>query len=199
MKTVVLDIGGVCYAAPAPDEAWWARWAPACGVGPGELAHQFWHGPDVESANIGAISADDYYARAALRLGVAAGVVHAMVRELFVGEIDQAFIDVVRGLRRQGAPVSALTNSWSSAAELMARPELQGLFDLVISSADVGAAKPGEEIFRIAAQRLDVPAAELVFVDDDARNVATARSLGWRGIQFVTADQCAQELTEALA
>lgn len=162
-----------------------------------DLARGFWHGPDVELANVGAISAEDYYARASSRLGIDADLVRAMVRELFVGEVNREFAAFVRTLRVSGVPVSALTNSWSSQSEIMARPEFHEVFDQVISSADVGMAKPDEGIYHVTMERLSLGCSDLVFVDDSAANVATARELGWKAIHFVSTAQALAEIGAA--
>ena len=152
---------------------------------PDELARRFWHGPDIELANVGAISAEDYYTRSSVRLDLPTDLVRAMVSELFVGEFNHEFAGFVRQLRAAGVPISALTNNWSGESELMARQELRGLFDRVISSADVGTTKPGEAIYRIALERLGRGRGDVLFVDDNVQNVETARSLGWTSIHFV--------------
>jgi putative hydrolase of the HAD superfamily len=91
-------------------------------------------------------------------------------------------------------PVSALTNTLSSEAQLQARPEFAGLFDHVISSHDVGLAKPDPAIFRAALERLGVTAAEAVFVDDLVGHVEAARTLGFTGVHFQTTAQALAEL-----
>jgi epoxide hydrolase-like predicted phosphatase len=197
MRTLVLDLGGVFYPASEPDAAWWSRWASQCAMPADDLAARFWHGPDIERANVGAISAEDYYARSASRLNLAVDLVRAMVVELFVGEPNLALIDFVRALRASGVPVSALTNSWAPETELMARPEFSGLFDHIISSADVGTTKPGDAIYRIVMDRLGLAPADAVFVDDNAGNVAAARALGWEAIRFVDTAQAIAEIDRA--
>lgn len=194
VRTLVLDIGGVLYRGAGPDEAYWTRWAAPCAMQASELAREFWYGPDIELANIGTISADEYYARSSRRLGIASDLVRAMVLELFVGEINYEFAGFVRELRATGVPVSALTNSWWSQTELMARKELAGLFDQIISSADVGKTKPGEPIYHIAMERLQLGHDDSVFVDDTASNVATAHALGWTAIHFVSTEQAIGDL-----
>ena len=71
-----------------------------------------------------------------------------------------------------------------SNADLSLRDRLQGelalhpYFDDIVVSAEVGMAKPRPEIFRLAADRLGLPPAACVFVDDWDKNVEAARAVG---------------------
>jgi FMN phosphatase YigB (HAD superfamily) len=48
----------------------------------------------------------------------------------------------------------------------------------------LGAAKPGEEIYRLFEERAGVRGPEVLFFDDLAENVETARRVGWRAEQI---------------
>ncbi len=58
------------------------------------------------------------------------------------------------------------------------------LFDDVISSAVVGMAKPDHRIYRLAAERLELPVEECLFIDDAERNVEAAREVGMSALHF---------------
>ena len=58
------------------------------------------------------------------------------------------------------------------------------LFDEIVVSADVGMAKPEPKIYVLAAQRLGLPPAECVFIDDLEGNVEAARAAGMHAIHF---------------
>lgn len=60
-------------------------------------------------------------------------------------------------------------------------PELRD-FDLVMMSNEIGMHKPDPAVFRLALELLDIPAANALFVDDLAENVAGAKSVGMAGI-----------------
>jgi HAD superfamily hydrolase (TIGR01509 family) len=53
-----------------------------------------------------------------------------------------------------------------------------------VISGDVGARKPDEAIYRMLISRIGVPAEQIVFVDDRPANLAPARQLGIRTVQF---------------
>ena len=58
------------------------------------------------------------------------------------------------------------------------------LFDDVISSAVVGMAKPDHKIYRLAAERLELPTEECLFIDDLKRNVEAEREVGMSAVHF---------------
>jgi putative hydrolase of the HAD superfamily len=72
------------------------------------------------------------------------------------------------------------------------------LFDMVISSAAVGMAKPEHRIYHLAAQRLRLQPEECVFIDDSERNVTAAREVGMAAVHFRVhhGDDLAAQLAE---
>lgn len=61
---------------------------------------------------------------------------------------------------------------------------IHDLCDTVVSSAEEGVAKPDEEIYRRAADRIGLSPEACVFVDDGDANVRAAEALGMRGIVY---------------
>ncbi len=95
---------------------------------------------------------------------------------------------VVRDLHAGGVAMWGLTN-WS--AELYphapARFEVLGLLEDVVVSGTEGVAKPDPRVFEVLAARVGLPLARLVFVDDNAANVAAGVAAGMDGIVFTDA------------
>jgi putative hydrolase of the HAD superfamily len=190
---LVLDIGGVVYRS-FPDDAFHARWAGRCGHAPEELARRLWTGEHWAKTELGQMSRGDCLARIAAEVGVTPQLAETMVLEAWASQPDEALATFVGALRASGVTVAALTNNAAREAELMARPELARLFDLVVSSADAGLAKPDAAIYRLTEARLGATAEALVFVDDTESNVTAARALGWQGVWFRSTDQALAEL-----
>lgn len=93
-------------------------------------------------------------------------------------------VALVRALR---PPYRAaiLSNADTSLRErLRAGLGIHDLFDAVVSSAEEGIAKPEPAIYRLAAERLGLPPAACVFVDDSEPNVAAAVEMGMYTILF---------------
>jgi putative hydrolase of the HAD superfamily len=87
--------------------------------------------------------------------------------------------------RAKGGRTAFLSNS---GPEVMARVRadhpLEARFDAVVISCEVGLAKPDPRIFRLCLDRLGLPAAAALFVDDRADNVEGAASVGLQTLQF---------------
>jgi HAD superfamily hydrolase (TIGR01509 family) len=71
---------------------------------------------------------------------------------------------------------------------------IQEYFETYVLSFEVGAAKPGREIFERATKEADVEPAETFFVDDRPEHVAGAREYGWQAEVYTTPTQLAADL-----
>ena len=61
---------------------------------------------------------------------------------------------------------------------------LERAFDTVFPSCEVGAAKPAPQYFEEVRRRIDCPRESLFLIDDSLRNVAAAKSCGWRALHY---------------
>lgn len=89
-------------------------------------------------------------------------------------------IEVLADVARAGT-VSLLSNNPSpflAALPMMAPDVVAILGENLVVSAAVGVRKPAPEIFEYALERYGATAADTLFVDDSAENVAGARALG---------------------
>ncbi|HXQ14335.1 MAG TPA: HAD family phosphatase [Caulobacteraceae bacterium] len=198
MPALVLDLGGVVYRS-WPNNAFHSRWAEQLGCEAEALAERLWGGPEWGPAELGQISPEDCYSAVAGRLGITPELVGEIATEAFASHPDEALADKVMSLRRQGVRTAALTNNIQRAATLIARPELQRLFDVVISSADIRLQKPDPAMFRQVEKQLGQAGSDIVFLDDVIMHVAGAISLGWRGILFQSTDQALADMTTEFA
>jgi putative hydrolase of the HAD superfamily len=112
-------------------------------------------------------------------------------------------LEVVRRLRQgvRGRPtrvrMSTLNNESRELNEFRIRHfGLCGLFDVFFSSCWLGVRKPTREIYERVLGMTQAEPERTVFVDDREQNLAPARSLGMKTIQFTSADRLAQSLTE---
>lgn len=119
---------------------------------------------------------------------VAAGLLSRM----FAGFREaEGMTDVVRRVRRAGLRTALLSNSWGADYP---REGWDELFDEVVISGEVGLRKPDPEIYLLCADRLGLPPAQCVFVDDLPPNVRGAAAVGMIGVLHRSVESTVAEL-----
>lgn len=93
--------------------------------------------------------------------------------------LDEALIKDIQKLRNSGKRVVLATNQEKYRTEYMLQQMgFQGAFDKIYSSAHLGLKKPAIEFFAKVTEDLKVPKDEVLFWDDDQRNVDGALEYG---------------------
>jgi putative hydrolase of the HAD superfamily len=106
----------------------------------------------------------------------------------------------LRGLHERGTRLALLTNNVREWEPLWrTKLPVDEIFETVVDSGFVGVRKPDAAIYAIVLERLGLPAAECVFVDDIAVNVDAARELGFAVVHFRDTAQAIGELDALLA
>ena len=72
-------------------------------------------------------------------------------------------------------------------------------FDHIFNSYYLGKGKQDPTLFADVAAVLGLPPTEILFIDDDAGNVARARACGYQGLQYVSQQQFLTELEKVLS
>jgi len=113
--------------------------------------------------------------------------------------INPGMVELATDLR-QHARVALLSNCPAPfLRDLLSLHQFDGLFEQTIISSEVGLAKPDPAIFNLALKRLQIEASAVLFIDDNPRNVAAAKDLGFSAILFESDDKCRCLLQEALS
>jgi putative hydrolase of the HAD superfamily len=138
----------------------------------------------------GAVAQEQFEPRVAALLGVAAP---GLIDRLFAGaKLDERMAETVRRIRAGGTRTGLLSNSWGTTRyprELMAE-----LFDAVVISGEVRMRKPSPEIYALGAERVGLPPADCVFVDDLSVNLAPAAALGMATVHHRTTEDTIGQL-----
>jgi len=87
--------------------------------------------------------------------------------------------DLLCDVRSQGLRTGLVSNSWGDSYD---RTLWDEAFDAVVISGEVGLRKPSMEIFELALSLIDLPAEDVVYVDDEYPNVLAAASYGFRAV-----------------
>ncbi|MFG3436953.1 HAD-IA family hydrolase [Nonomuraea sp. NPDC047897] len=134
-----------------------------------------------------------YWAAVAARLGVRLADVPALVRADVASwsVVDEEMVEVVCELADEGRTLGLLSNIvedlvpvWESGhGRWLAR------FAALTFSCRIGVAKPDPRAYEICAARMGVEPSRVLFIDDNAANVAAAREAGMAAELFTSAAQ----------
>jgi len=105
-----------------------------------------------------------------------------------VGGLVPGTADIMRDLRAAGVPLYALSN-WSAETFPLIRHRFDeiDLFDKIFMSGEYGFAKPDERLYRAAFDGIGMPVEQLIFIDDNLRNIAAAEKLRLKSLVFTDA------------
>ena len=96
-------------------------------------------------------------------------------------------IQALRELRALGLATGVVSNFDHRLEDILEALEITDLLDVVVLPCGSGAAKPDPLIFTRALADLELPAADVAFVGDDAeRDLAGARRVGMRAVNVTT-------------
>lgn len=106
-------------------------------------------------------------------------------------------LEIVETLAASGVPLYAITNfgadTWAGFRPTA--PIFDRFRDIVVSG-DEKLVKPDAAIFELAQRRFRHAPHEMLFVDDNAANIAAARELGWQVHHFTDAATLAEDLRQ---
>ncbi|MFI1735884.1 HAD family hydrolase [Streptomyces acidicola] len=207
LDTIVVDYGGVLTN---PLVETFAAFAELAGIDAGDLAQAFLtaterHGETPMAAlETGAITERQMVDRILAELPEGAGRILADGRSF--GELwfrgrrpNEAFLEFLRGLRRDGYRLALLTNNVREWEPLWrAQLPVDELFDVVVDSHREGVRKPDPAIYRILLERLDTTPQHCLFVDDTEENCTAAAELGIRSVRFADTDGAVREISALL-
>jgi putative hydrolase of the HAD superfamily len=154
-----------------------------------------WRGPIApqsdalwESMQRDEISEREYWARRAREIGEAIGEsgwdMNTMLRRVRQTEPEAVVRPQVRQLiaaaRAQGIPLGILSNELELfyGREFLSRMRVLEHFDAIIDASVTNILKPDPRAYAMAVDALRIPAAEILFVDDQFRNIAGAVRAG---------------------
>ncbi len=101
---------------------------------------------------------------------------------------------LVHRLKEQKIRVGMLSNTTDYRSKLIRSFGLYEPFEPCLLSCEMGIRKPDLEAYRLLLEKLELPANEVVFVDDKIANIEAANQLGIDGIFFDSEEQFKLEL-----
>ena len=195
VKAVLFDYGMVLSGPPDP--AAWARMRTITGLSEDLLHREYWahrHAYDRNDLN-----GETYWHKAAAGAGIT--LTPTQHKQLiatdtdFWSQLNPPMIDWAQHLQRAGIRIGILSNMPDAMeAGLRARHAWIESFDHHTWSHAVNLAKPEPEIYYHAAQGLQTPPENILFLDDRSENIAAALTAGMQAIQYSTHPAFEQEM-----
>jgi putative hydrolase of the HAD superfamily len=193
--TVIFDIGGVVLDWN-PGRVLLERYPDAAAraaVHDGLLRHADWQAYDR-----GELSEPELIVRAQARSGHRPGELEQLLDALWRSLVVKPdTVALLRTLAARGVPLYCLSNMPAPVyRRLRQLHDFWEVFQGIVISGEVGMTKPSREVFELMLTRHGLTAAQAIFFDDLAENVAAARSVGIDAVVFRDAAQCQRVLAD---
>ncbi len=196
VQGVIFDFGGVYTRDPGRLRVW-RRCEAQLGLENGALSAVFHSGDHWYDVSTGKTSAQEYWGRVQelLEGRVPAELEPFRYNPFAYEALNARVVHLMRWLHRRYR-TALLSNATIHLDTLLAEHGLMDSFDTVINSARVGLRKPDPEIFRLTCDRLGLPPAQCLFVDDKERNTQVAVEMGMKAIVFRSAADVMRQMRE---
>ena len=117
------------------------------------------------------------------------GPPEGLLRELADAAVDKLEMElypeadpVLEELSQEPLKFCVLSNAWPSLEKKFHMLGIGEYFDAFVISSQVGCWKPAEPIYTAAIEKADLPAENLLFIDDIPEYVAKAKEMGIAGV-----------------
>jgi HAD superfamily hydrolase (TIGR01509 family) len=110
--------------------------------------------------------------------------------------VNAEMFALVNELKAQNIRVGILSNINDKYIKLIRDFGFYEPFDPCLLSAEIGVEKPNPEAYEILLDAIDLPAEEIVFVDDKAENIEAAKLKKIDAILFESPDQVREEFSK---
>src|SRR3989442_5016510 len=192
LEALILDYGNVLTHPQRED--WFEARAAHPGVPTQVFRDAYWRHRHPYDAGL---PAAEYWRRVLETLGRSSGALdqEAVITRLVEADVAswteyrEEVWDLAQSFRVHGGRTAFLSNGVPEAmARIRTDRPLEGWFDVVIVSCEVGVAKPDPAIFQMCLSRLSVEPRHALFVDDRIENIDGAARIGIQTFHFAGAD-----------
>lgn len=193
IRAILCDVGGVLiHKARTPALQ---QWEISLRLQPMGLPLAIWLCKTALRATLGEASVEEVWCEVQEIYALTDTEMEAFKHDFAASDyVDTEFVQFLQDVRKT-RKIALLSNAWPDARRIFGDEfGLKQMADTMILSYEEGLAKPDRRIYDLAAERLTLPHASIVFIDDYAPNVAAARACGMHGVHFETREQTIAEL-----
>lgn len=108
--------------------------------------------------------------------------------------VNHQMYELVETLKEKKVPVALLSNIDHRLAKILREFDLYQPFDPCLLSCEIGFEKPDPKIYEVLLKKMQLPAQNIVFIDDRVENVEAAQKLGFDAILFTSQEELQKEL-----
>ena len=197
IKALIWDFEGVLLQTDEVDVA--ASAAKRLNV-PAEQVREIFFGEFNDRADLGEYTQSEYWDYIIQTLGLPKdskeNLGEFFYKDLF---IDQDVLDDICQYR-QTYKTGMLTNFSDSLRPMLESCwKVDGAFDEIIISSEIGMIKPHAEIFQYMLEKMECDVSEAIFIDDRIRNIEGAQKVGLTAILFTNRQEVNQKIEAILA
>ena len=196
IRTVVFDLGNVLVHFT--HDGMFAAMGEVCGASGQQIREWLWDSGLQARFERGEIDGGGVRDELSDRAGCDVDQAALMQAASDIFTLNEPLLEVLDGLKRAGYRLVVLSNTCPPHVEWIGRHwDVLDRFDAHVFSYEVGAMKPGPEIYEAAVEAAGCEASECFFVDDLAENVEAARAAGLIGTLYVGVEPLKVALKDA--
>lgn len=108
-------------------------------------------------------------------------------------------LDFAKWLRERGFMTGVFSNVMPHSLRALRKESVYDGFDPVLFSCEIGMVKPEMDFYQLALDRLNLPAQEVLFIDDQERNLSPARVLHMQTVLATDPKQIIHDVKKTLS
>ena len=184
IKGIIVDVGGVLVREV--DKSARKPWQTKLHLTHRELTREVYRTGKGSLATIGKVNPEEIWLDIKKKFNLTEKEITELKEDFFAGnQLNQEFYSFIQELHNQ-YKTAILSNAWPGFRETYTHKyHLDKIVDQMILSDEVGMRKPNKTIFRLALQRINLKAEEVIYIDDRPDNIRTAQDLGMHVVLFV--------------
>jgi putative hydrolase of the HAD superfamily len=109
----------------------------------------------------------------------------------------QLFKQILR-FKKKGYKIAILSDQWHLSKEALVTKKLIKNFNPILISCDSGMRKPNPKFYRLILKKMNLPAKNTIFIDNQEWNIKPAKKIGMNTILFKNNKQAFKQLFKIL-
>jgi len=149
-----------------------------------------------DKLKVGQEDLEDYYQDILIQSKDANKLISSTLRQMYNDEIfiHQDIFVLAKNLSRNYSLYILANESLEGLKYKREKFQLQDVFKSIFNSAELGLYKPQHEVFKNVLTQIKENPSNVLFIDDQEKNVIAARELDIKGIHFRNVEQLTEEL-----